>query len=395
MLGLCKRSSGSSPAVLREEPRADSTSHNGSTSAAEGSRRRGRGETGLCECIATDLSFCRGHHALGLLMAWTGELWLRHFVPGGACTEEDADAAGGPVLAGPAGARLVCLTCRGVLCAACARRRARLLVRRQLAIPRRDWTTRSRRGKGYPRRLQGGPLQAPRHRAFVAGAPRKAACRSPQPTKDVKAATKKWVKASYQFGARPTTKLPRLPPYHKAPPHVRFKRLTRRIRREASFAGHTVNWREVYEAVVRGAARSRATPPGGSRAPEGLRRGLWSATPMQSGQLKVVRYAKYIPDALEVVKETLRRNVPPGEDDFVERINEAITLAEVHELCGKRDFWCTAPCASEKTGEDLGGTRITLQATQHGGFDFSIRTPGTPKRWKLYDANCSTTGEAY
>ena len=62
---------------------------------------------------------------------------------------------------------------------------------------------------------------------------------------------------------------------------------------------------------------------------------------------------------------------------LVERINEAITLAEVHELCGKRDFWCTAPCASEKTGEDLGGTRITLQATQHGGFDFSIRTPGT------------------
>ena len=55
-------------------------------------------------------------------------------------------------------------------------------------------------------------------------------------------------------------------------------------------------------------------------------------------------------------------------------------------MCGKRDFWCTAPCASEKTGEDLGGTRITLQATQHGGFDFSIRTPGTPKRWKLYDS---------
>ena len=155
-----------------------------------------------------------------------------------------------------------------------------------------------------------------------------------------------------------------------------------------AFAGNAVNWREVYEVVVRW--RREAEPGDAVWWIDGLpekafAEGFGLHTPMQSGQLKVVRYAKYIPDALEVVKETLRRNVPPGEDDFMVRLEAASTLTKVHELCGKRDFWCTAPCASEKTGEDLGGTRITLQATQHGGFDFSIRTPGTPKRWKLYD----------
>ena len=54
--------------------------------------------------------------------------------------------------------------------------------------------------KDILRRVQGGPLQAPRDRARCRGG----AAKGQVPaivvsTKDVKAATKKWVKASYQF----------------------------------------------------------------------------------------------------------------------------------------------------------------------------------------------------
>ena len=77
-----------------------------------------------------------------------------------------------------------------------------------------------------------------------------------------------------------------------------------------------------------------------------LCRGFWSSyadaeRPVTSSEVRQIH-----PDALEVVKETLRRNVPPGEDDFMERINEASSLEDVHEFCGRRDFLCTAPCAS-------------------------------------------------
>ena len=62
-------------------------------------------------------------------------------------------------------------------------------------------------------------------------------------------------------------------------------------------------------------------------------------------------------------------------------------LEDVYGLCGGRDFWVVAPCGSSiAAGEALEGTRVTLQRSPPGGFDFTIRTPGTPARWGLYDA---------
>ncbi len=59
-----------------------------------------------------------------------------------------------------------------------------------------------------------------------------------------------------------------------------------------------------------------------------------------------------------------------------------------------RDFWCVTPCSSsvekgaagspgfDKEGHKLlEGTRLTIQAVPPEGFEFSIRTPGTPPRW--------------
>ena len=61
------------------------------------------------------------------------------------------------------------------------------------------------------------------------------------------------------------------------------------------------------------------------------------------------------------------------------------------------DFWVIVPCFSEVTGENMEGTRLTLQKYHEGmqaknvsetdkvGFEFTIRTPSTPHRFKQFD----------
>ena len=106
------------------------------------------------------------------------------------------------------------------------------------------------------------------------------------------------------------------------------------------------------------------------------------------------------------------------------RIGQATTLDELHNAVGE-DFYCVVPCRparpnsrNSKTsssssssnkqgqvegaregegegkgkkfeGEEFEGTRLTLLKTQDPdppGFDFSIRTPGTPLRWTQFAA---------
>ena len=56
----------------------------------------------------------------------------------------------------------------------------------------------------------------------------------------------------------------------------------------------------------------------------------------------------------------------------------------------KRDFWVVTPCYSVKhSGKIMEGTRLTLQYSAPEGFEYSIRTPGTPPRWKEYDEELS------
>ena len=52
----------------------------------------------------------------------------------------------------------------------------------------------------------------------------------------------------------------------------------------------------------------------------------------------------------------------------------------------KKDFWVVTPCYSTANpGKVMEGTRLTLQATLPEGYEYSIRTPGTPPRWVDYD----------
>jgi len=67
-----------------------------------------------------------------------------------------------------------------------------------------------------------------------------------------------------------------------------------------------------------------------------------------------------------------------------QRVREATSCDDLYDIM-RRDFWIVTPCHSLRTGKILEGTRLTLQRTDPEGYEFSIRTPGTPPRWIDYD----------
>jgi len=72
-------------------------------------------------------------------------------------------------------------------------------------------------------------------------------------------------------------------------------------------------------------------------------------------------------------------------DAMAKQIEKVQTLKEMYEVM-KRDFWVVTPCHSTATpGKVMEGTRLTLQYVPPEGFEYSIRTPGTPPRWIDYD----------
>ncbi|KAJ8610114.1 hypothetical protein CTAYLR_007093 [Chrysophaeum taylorii] len=144
-----------------------------------------------------------------------------------------------------------------------------------------------------------------------------------------------------------------------------------------------VEWRDLYEAAARW--RREADPRDAvwwidRLTPEAFSEGFGLQTPMVAGQLEVLRYP-YWRRALQVVKAHLDPSSSTAD------LDNCRSLDDLYDLCGRRDFWVVAPCASlASPGLVLEGTRVTLQRRDPNGFDFTIRTPGTPRRWKLYDA---------
>ena len=52
----------------------------------------------------------------------------------------------------------------------------------------------------------------------------------------------------------------------------------------------------------------------------------------------------------------------------------------------QQGFYVETPCHSmARPGKIMAGTRITLLQKAPDGFDFTIRTPGTPPRWVEMD----------
>lgn len=63
-------------------------------------------------------------------------------------------------------------------------------------------------------------------------------------------------------------------------------------------------------------------------------------------------------------------------------------------MLSRRRAWRILRKRSEFNGNNLGRTRLTIVASPPDGFEFTIRTPGTPARWRQYDEElCAVWGK--
>jgi tetratricopeptide (TPR) repeat protein len=144
--------------------------------------------------------------------------------------------------------------------------------------------------------------------------------------------------------------------------------------------------------------------------------GFGLETPIVQGQLRVIRYYSYFQKAFDVVKGLLTSSEEcfEGEEsstfpqrccftangspfytsDTKDLIATSTSLADLWHAVGG-DFYVTTryrslrppPGAGAGAGAEgfIEGTRITLLASHPDGFRFTIRTPGTPARWALFE----------
>jgi tetratricopeptide (TPR) repeat protein len=115
--------------------------------------------------------------------------------------------------------------------------------------------------------------------------------------------------------------------------------------------------------------------------------GFGLRTPIVSGQLRVVRYYPYFRRTFDLIKTLIPIQYDGLSAEQIEGIPYTTDLQQLYQLMGgKSDFWVTSLCRSEKEpGRIIEGTRLDIKSSAPNGFDFSIRTPGSPKRWTLYD----------
>ncbi|KAG0562763.1 hypothetical protein KC19_9G169700 [Ceratodon purpureus] len=132
--------------------------------------------------------------------------------------------------------------------------------------------------------------------------------------------------------------------------------------------------------------------------------GFGSHTPMVLGQAQVVRYYPNFERAFKIVKDLIHekgyvndaanRLVNMKDPGKLRAVDAAKDCSDLFKVIG-RDFWVVTPCNStHEEGKVLDGTRLTLQKQGTKGFDFSIRTPGTPPRWADYDAEMAAAWQA-
>jgi hypothetical protein len=128
-------------------------------------------------------------------------------------------------------------------------------------------------------------------------------------------------------------------------------------------------------------------------APEAFQEGFGLQTPMVTGQTEVVRYFPYCALALEVTKRMVREGLAHNVHDqrfYIppERLSKLDSVKNVHTLYAvvQQPFYVETPCHSiAQPGKTMAGTRITLLSKDPDGFEYTIRTPGTPSRWIEYD----------
>ena len=131
-----------------------------------------------------------------------------------------------------------------------------------------------------------------------------------------------------------------------------------------------------------------------------FREGFGLTTPIQNGELKTYRYYCYFEKCLYVVKRILsdskgvyfnasaqRMQLSP---DKLALSGGVSSLEQLYSLVGQ-DFYVITTCSSSLNNASAEGTRITLLKSGTAGYEFTIRTPGTPDRWRWFDSVLSAS----
>jgi hypothetical protein len=150
---------------------------------------------------------------------------------------------------------------------------------------------------------------------------------------------------------------------------------------------HEFGWRDLYDIVVKWRQYSEPNDPVwwvDKLTPSQFTEGFGSHTPIFTGQCKVIRYGRMFERSIEIVKKLMEQQCVLN-DEQKKALRNVDSPDALYSIL-KRDFFVVTPCHSVATpGKIMEGTRITIQASPPEGYEYSIRTPGTPPRWVDYD----------
>lgn len=158
---------------------------------------------------------------------------------------------------------------------------------------------------------------------------------------------------------------------------------------------HPFGYRDLFDIVVRWRQLSEPNDPvwwidGLLR--ESFEEGFGLQTPMLSGQLRCIRYYSYFKMGFEVLVSQASVQYHHASSLLVipsknakKKIKKAATLRELYGIIGQ-DFYVICPCESianpDLQSTVLEGTRLTVVKKEPEGYEFSIRCPSMPIRWK-------------
>lgn len=173
------------------------------------------------------------------------------------------------------------------------------------------------------------------------------------------------------------------------------------IRMHLTSIGTEINaglgWRQFFDIAVRWRGISDPGDPVfwiDSLPQKDFEEGFGLQTPLVNGQMKTIRYYAYYPQAFARMTSLLVGSGYFNIDGNYEalslsnrkQLESANSLQEVRRIVGQ-DFYVIVPCESENVcGLIMEGTRLTLLTHEPEGYEFTIRTPGLPQRWSLFDS---------
>merc|ERR1719192_2623036 len=106
-------------------------------------------------------------------------------------------------------------------------------------------------------------------------------------------------------------------------------------------------------------------------------------TPILNGQMKNLKYYAYHDRCFGLMKKLVPEQQKKLSVNDKKRVKNCKSVAEMYNIIGE-DFFVITPCHPRSFKKTMEGTRLTIQKQKYGHL-FTIRTPGTPDRWKQFD----------